>query len=387
MSTLEIQPAHQSRPLSFSYESIGMGGLALHSRHAFGWISRLADELVLIAYNSRPDITFPEAQLLISLRTSKELLTLTNGKTIYLKEALEGRGLSFSDEVTGLWVKPFLLENGSLFVESGRKLISKEGHWGEEKGEFVLFPQGGIPSRYNPVLQVFIKELKSARAFSQDLLVQKYGGKEYVDWREKIALEFLTASSTYACFVSKGDYLLYDGGEWRVVSYEKLVNDRPIAYVKSVSANGVEIEAWDETGFYPVSVKLEMEKPHRFQPKLETVPSGVRLKGGNAVSCAFGKRRMILKQGDWLLKTQTGWRHLKKAEEISQYLHHRLKGELFIFDSIEKEQGRQVIKGHLFDETRTQVQPIIVPIEGDKSSGKISRKRKSSSSHCERRVI
>ena len=53
-----------------------------------------------------------------------------------------------------------------------------------------------------------------------------------------------------------------------------------------------------------------------------------------------------------------------------------LKGELFIFDSIEKEQGRSVIKGNLFDETRTQVQPLMLPIDAEKPEGKTTRKRK-----------
>jgi hypothetical protein len=53
-----------------------------------------------------------------------------------------------------------------------------------------------------------------------------------------------------------------------------------------------------------------------------------------------------------------------------------LRGELFIFDSLEKEQGRMVMKGHLFDETRTVVQPLALPIDSEKPQGKSSRKRK-----------
>jgi hypothetical protein len=360
----------------FPYEAIGTGGLALHPRHALGWVSRLADELVLIAYNSRPDVESKDAKILVSLKNGKEQLTLPNGRTIFLKESEQGKGLHSSEDATSLWAKPILLENGAVLIEAGRKLISKDGKVGEEKGQFIVAGQGGVPPRYNSANQAFAKALKSGRVFPYDLLIQKYGGREYAAWREKAVIELSQEGSTYACFVSPGDYLLYENGEWRVCSLKELKSDRPIAQVKTISEKTVEMEAWDETGFCPLPLKFEMEKQGHSQLKAELMPAAIRLRSGTQVSCAFGKRRVILKQGDWLLKTSTGWRNLRRSEEIEQYLHHRLKGELLIFDSIEKEQGRSVMKGHLFDESRTQVQPLTLPIEADKTPGKASRKRK-----------
>jgi hypothetical protein len=369
----------------FAYESIGSGGLALKQRHALGWVSRIADEISLLAYNSRPDVQSDELKMLVSLKHGKELLTLPNGKLFYLKETQHGKGLSSSETATGLWIKPILLENGAVLMEVGRKFNVKEGNVLEERGEFMAVPQGA-PVRNQSVQQAFIKELKTARCFTQDLLIQKYGGREYASWRDKAILELIRGTSTYACFVSAGDFLLYDEGEWKVVSFEQLNNHQPVARVKSISAKGLEVEAWDDTGFYSVQVKIDVENPGRIHIKPETMLSGIRLRSGSAVSCAFGKRRVILKQGDWLLKTATGWRNLRRSDEIDHYLHHRLKGELFIFDSIEKEQGRLFMKGNLFDETRTQVQPLSLPIESDKSQGKTSRKRKSIAAAADRRA-
>jgi hypothetical protein len=360
----------------FPYEAIGNGALALRPRHALGWVSRLADELTLIAYNSRPDVDSQEAKILIALKNGKEQLTLANRSILYLKESEQGKGLHSSEIATGLWVKPLLLDNGAVLVEAGRKLVSKEGLAGEETGQFIVAQQGGIPARYNPAQQEYAKEIKAARGFSQDLLIHKYGGREYDAWKDRSVLEIAHGSSTYACFVTTGDYLLYEGEEWRVVSFEDLKNDDPVAYVRATSGKALEIEVWDETGFCPLQVKIEMEKQGRLQLKPEAMPSGIRSRSGMQVSCAFGKRRVILRQGDWLLKTPTGWRNLRKIEEIQQYLNHRLKGELFIFDAVEKEQGRSVMKGHLFDETRTQVQALTLPVDSEKSQSKAARKRK-----------
>jgi len=349
----------------------------LHPRHALGWVSRLSDEIILIAYNSRPDMDPRDADLLVSLKNGKEQFTLPNGHMLYLKESDQGKGLHLSEAPTGLCVKPILLDNGAVLVETVRKLTSSDGKILEEKGQFIVSPQGGVPSRYNSTGQRFVQELKSARGFAQDLLVQKYGDREFSAWKEKAALEITRDNGTYALFVSPGDYLLYEEGEWHVVAQSELIKERPAAQIMASTGKSLEIQAWDETGFYPLQIKIEMEKPARYQPKPEVLPSAIRLRSGTQVSCALGKRRIIVRQGDWLLKTATGWRNLRRSDEIENYLHHRLKGELLVFDAIEKEQGRTVMKGHMFDETRTQMHPLMINIDAEKAEGKAARKRKS----------
>ena len=77
-----------------------------------------------------------------------------------------------------------------------------------------------------------------------------------------------------------------------------------------------------------------------------------------------------------MLKTPTGWRNLRRKEEIESCLQHQIKGDLFIFDALEKEQGRWVLRGTLFDEMRTQVHTISVPIETEGKTGKNRKKRR-----------
>lgn len=361
---------------NFSYEAIGTGALALQPRYAFGWVSRIAQELVLIAYNSRPDVESKKATVVVSLNNGKEQMSYPNGSTIYLKEAQEGKALLVSEEPTNLWAKPILLDNGAVLIEAGRKFITQEGKAIDEKGQFVVPGQCGSSSRYSPSGESFAKALRAAKCYPKDLLIQKYGGSEYNGWSGKAVLELSRGNASYACFISSGDYLLYEGEEWRVCTYEELKGDSPIAYVKALTASAVEIDMWDESGYCPFQVKVDMEKPERAKIKPEIRPTTVRLRSGTQVSCAFGKKRMILRQGDWLLKTSSGWRNLRRREEIELFLYHRLKGDLLIFDSIEQEQGKYVMKGHIFDETRMQMHPITMPAVSDKAQGKSSRKRK-----------
>jgi hypothetical protein len=364
----------------FPYDAIGSGGLTLNPRPALGWICRIADELFLIAYNSRPDVSERHSNILLSLKQGKDPVEILNGKTLYLKESQEGRGLDVSYEATSLWVKPILLDNGSILVEAGRRLKSQDGLEGEEKGQFILNRKGAIPAMYSPVSSDFVSEIKDARLFGQDLFMQKYGGNEFSFFAQKSKLELSHPAGTYALFISAGDYLIYKEGEWQVAPLEEVSPEYAVAKIKSLSPRAAEIECWDRMGYHAQHIKLEMEKPARFHLKPDTLPSSIRLRSSSQVSCSFGKKRVILKQGDWLLKTKSGWRNLRRREEIEQCLQHRIKGELFIFDSIEKDQGKLMMKGHCFDESRTQVQPFSLPVDAEKNQIKTTRGKRTSPS-------
>jgi len=358
---------------SFALEAIGTGGTTLNPKMAYGWASRVADDFTVLAYNSRPDVAKREASLLVSLGRGREQRVIPNGKAFFLQERAEGKGLMFSEEQTSLQVQPVLLDNGNILVEVVRKLISKEGQLvREEKSEYYTLPKGMHAMEKGS----FVEELKTVRCLGSDMLIQKYGGSEFATWRDKIKIEFKKGSQNYACFVSSGDHLQYCDGEWRVVSLEKASRDLPLAYVKSATMRGVELQGWDDSGFFPLEIDVAAEQVVPLTVKLDAVPSALHLRSPTQVSCALGKKRMILKKGDWLLKTSIGWRRLSRKDELEACLYHRLKGELLIFDGIVKQQGQLVLSGHLFDENRTNVQPLSLLIESGKKADKSLKKRR-----------
>jgi hypothetical protein len=82
---------------------------------------------------------------------------------------------------------------------------------------------------------------------------------------------------------------------------------------------------------------------------------------------------MILKVGDWALKTGGRWKVLRKEEEKNAFLTGKLFGELFAFDQIGQKQGQKVIQGRLFNPGRTQVVAVELAAQ---STQKRSRKGK-----------
>ncbi len=360
----------------FSYEAIGSGALALNPQQTYGWVTEIARELLVIAHNSRPDVLQRESHLLVALKHSKEQKHILNGKTLYLDEGQQDRSLKFSEGPQSLWIKPILLDNGGVLVEVGRKLGALDAPHSEEKGQFVVQTNQTPGKSSSNFQQPFAKALKDARVWGIDQLIQKYGGREYAGWKEKYKLDFSHEGNPYACFVSTGDQLVWDKQRWRVVGPDEVTMGRPLALVKSVSSKGLDIGAWDESGFSSILLTLSLEHAPKFNGRVEGMPSALRLRTATQVSCLLGKKRLILRQGDWILKTSTGWRALRHSQDIEQCLNHQLRGELFIVDALEKEQGRWVLKIDAFDEMRTQIQSLRIPIEAEKKTAKSGKKRK-----------
>jgi hypothetical protein len=352
----------------YPLDSIGSGPLSLRPKIACGWMSRIAEELSLISFNSRPDVLQKDAKILVAAQGGKEQMIIPNGKMLFLQERSEGKGLEFSESATALWAKPILLDNGSVLVEAGRKLISKEGALvGEEKGEFIASLQKSATFRHQEGQITCLSELKKGIYLGQDPLIGLYGGKEYAEWKDKVKLEFSSEGRTYAVFVGLNDFLQFKDKEWRFVPQQAIDPHLPLAQTVAVSSKGVELQAWDESGFFCVSVAVDAaSKPGASGVTHDLLPGSLRMRSNTQVSCVLGKKRLILKKGDWLLKTAAGWRNLRRADEIEDCLFHRVKGELFIVDGIEKQQGKSVLQGHLFDPYRTAVNLIHLPIDVEK---------------------
>jgi hypothetical protein len=136
----------------------------------------------------------------------------------------------------------------------------------------------------------------------------------------------------------------------------------------------MEIQAWDEKGFSDFKVQLTLQPTTRSNAKIETALSLPRLRNTTQISCVLGKRRMILKKGDFVLKTAAGWHHVRTGQEMESCFKHRIKGDLFVFDGIEKEDGKMIAKGRFFDPMRTQFQTCSVPIAADKKKSNFHHK-------------
>lgn len=352
------------------YEAIGSGALELNPSPAWGWMTHLIRELVVLAHNSRPDVKEGEAKILLALSDRESPFEVESGKTLFLEEEEASKQLAIAKTPQSLWIKPILLDNGRVLIETGKKwghLNSSHGH--EEKGQFIVSEQA---SKKNLAKEEAFAVLRKGRGWGKDLLMQQYGGGEFASWRDRYKIEIPHGAGSYVLYVMQGDYLQWKDGVWTRVDRDRLLPECPVAMVQAASARGIELMAWNETGFDSMRVELPLEAPSRLTASGELIPSHLKLRTASQVSCLFGKKRMWLRPGDWVVKTATGWKGLRRQEELENCLHHRLRGELFIVDGLTKEAGnRWMLKGTLFNEMRTEMHPVSIPVESEnRSKGK-----------------
>ncbi len=329
--------------------AMSRGALALRRSFSCPFAYQLREELLVVGQNSRPDYLKNATEILVQLKTAQEKKIISVGNPIYLKK--EGEQLFFSSEPTDLSVMPQLSAEGELILKA------EKGQWTARASEELGFRLG---DRFRET-PTYARSFKEAKCWGLDPLFQHYAGPEHRGLREKHKIQFPEGF----LFVAQGDYLSWQEGRWSAVSLDKAKGE-PLARVKALGPKGVELEVWDESGFQKTLIKIDQAYLPKAIPHADQLPTGIRLRTSTQVACTLGKRRLILKEGDWLLRSSVGWRKLKTAQEIEDCLHHKIRGELFIFDELEKQQGKILLKGHLFDEMRTQMQFVQIPLMADK---------------------
>jgi hypothetical protein len=355
------QDMQQTAVVLYPYELIGSFALALNEYHTSSWARRIANELLVLGYNTRPDQQLP-ILIAFSLNRGKNSFIVQNEELIFLEESTEG--LARSEKKTSLWIQPILLSHGAILIKAFRQV-----HSTEQSAEFI-----SSSGSWQMPKDDFMQQLQNSSYLSFDLLIQHYGGPRFASWRDKGTLKCVNPMHSYACFVSEADLLVFKDQQWQVASLATKTQGLPLAQVKKLLPEHMQLEVWDEKGFCSSLIEVPLQKKKLKGTKLEIPFTKIRMRSSTQVSCSLGKKRLFLKQGDWLFKTPFGWHRLDKPKDIEDYVYHRLVAEVFIFDTIVKEKGCSFMKGTLFDDTRMQMQQVQLPIQTEKKEAKM-RKR------------
>lgn len=196
--------------------------------------------------------------------------------------------------------------------------------------------------------------------WAPDLFLNQWGGDEYRDLSAKHKVEI----DDKVYFLSVGDLLSWDEGQWKIgKSYEAV----PLAKLVSTFGQGMIFEVWDPSGYLSSSVNLSLQSSKAPQRAEEAITS-VRPRSPSEITCQLGKRRVIVKEGDWWVKTDRRWRSLRTADDLEAFLHHDIQGELFIFEKIENLKGKTILKGRCFDKMRTESLPLSLVVNTEKKS-------------------
>lgn len=365
----EFALAKRSDP-PFSHERIGAGPLALN-RDAFSPFATLMRELVVLGKNTRPDAKLQDTQILLGLCSAGQHCSIKSETPIFLDITLNDLGkieaIQFAKQPTEFWITSHDLDARSLLIEVGDSPLFAD----VEKKQFAL----EIPSCKQPQEgHAALCALQSARFIGYDAFFRIYAEKEhYRTLAQRQRVEFTGPEGSYILFLQPGDTLSWQEGKWQ----KGIDPNAMLSSIEQMGEQDMAFRVWDESGFHCTEVKVQKKRIEESLPRIENFLSGARRRTKTQVTALLGGKRVILKPGDWFIQTKNGWRNLHSLADIEAYLDYKLTGVLFVFDEIQTAaDGKPVLVGHLFNETRTMTDIFVVAVYQDSALQKGNQKRK-----------
>lgn len=167
--------------------------------------------------------------------------------------------------------------------------------------------------------------------------------------------------------LSPRNWLIYNGESWEQQEVLSPEEKRPIARVVGVGET-LTLEEWEGNRYYQVALSPALLPVWKCRP--EELFTSLRVRSENQVSCMLEKQCLVLRTGDWVCKRGGKWKVLRKKEERESFQRGEIEGELFLFEQIEMRQGQKIIRGTLFDPSRTQMTPVELAVSSPRKKGK-----------------
>ena len=191
------------------------------------------------------------------------------------------------------------------------------------------------------------RDLAEARFWGQDLLREKYGDSTPVQRME---------IGTDAIDCAPNDWLIFKDRKWQKISDLEKSEGLPIAHVKTASPQALEMEGWDGTSHIRLKMPISPLPPLKIRG--EELFSQLRVRSEKQISCIMDKQCLILRAGDWVVRSANRWKIVRKKEEKALFLEGKIVGELFVLDRIDSKGAVKSIAGQCFSARRTQALPI-----------------------------
>ncbi len=332
----------------------------------------LRGEVVLLGVNRRPDADPRQQVIHLLLNSSQESFSLPVLKRAYLKFERTGLAGSYalsSDEVeTNLWISPNLTPDGEVSIDlamrsQGGEVIaipSEHAHF-TVKERAAGFGERSFMLGSHRVDSGLLARLR-ARWFGQDLFLTDHGGEEYPEAKGRERIDFGEGEECYSCFVAAGDSLVWKGNKWHNLKDGESSDSYPLLYVSKVGEKQIAFDLWDPEGKAALPLVLMRGREMWMPPYLKDLLRFVAAKTWSQFVLIAAEERLIVSPSSWLLLTEKGWQEIKGRAEIDDFIAGRLSGELLVLNGIGRREGRQVLKGHLYNTSRSEMQDFEMPL-------------------------
>lgn len=348
----------------------------------------LREEILYYGKNIRPDLKEGKSLFFIGLKNQEEVITIEENKPLYLAytptilsvEYPQLGGTPFwgdsKDAPQGVYSFSPNNQPTALSIE-----LRNVKHEGQVHVKLLLIDENKVEIKGEEALASFCLNLKNlskasswelnkhrvdgtllvrqkARFTGEDLFLQMHGGEEYAALHGHFRIDFLGSELPYSCFVQEGDFLIWENEKWIVVDSRMVTHNKPLLVVKKIEERMINFELWNEIGNQKISLNLMRLRDHQPLPPIDTEFHFIQAKTWTQFIVECRGEKMTLRPNDWLLLTEEGWQLLDSVEKIDSYVAHIIQGPLFVVGKLKKEEGGQVLSGHLFNTMRSEVTEV-----------------------------
>ncbi len=384
------------------FQEIGDGLCALKWVPPQMQLPDLRNELQFFGKNGRPDSLPGKSSFHLCLKGSQEKTLAQEGERLYLvyqgtfftkerKAAVNGETISqagrpiwgdvapkndsldknlyvFSpgNQPTPLWLE--VHARGESAVDVKLSMLDEKGALVTAPNDLHIFQLQALDHGKTQVLgwdlgglrvDTTLLSRQRARWVGQDMFLKLHGGDEFAHSVDKERIDFFDGPNHCSCFVGPGDFIVWRNQRWEVAKSAEETQQLPLLYVKKIEDKIMTFELWDPEGRGKVILSLIRTKDHQGLPNIsqEIKFVGAKTWAQFIVECKTGGR-LTLRPHDWLVLTSEGWTKLDTPSQIDAFVNQTITGPLFILDEMAKKNGRQVLCGHLFNTTRTEVEEV-----------------------------
>lgn len=368
-----------------AYQAIGKNCFELQFTPIALQLPDLRNYLTYCGKNGRPDAQKDNHALhFLFLHNAAPTSILANEKTYleYDKTKTPSQYIfSPGNQETSLWIEPSSQGNEAIV-----NVFMKN-----EEGEIIREPSSSATFRLpekdmmkgNKTWELgkwrvdgSLLARQRARWMGQDQFLERHGGDEFGHLKNKHRIDFTTEEDeVYSIFVGLNDNLIWTDDQWKMVKPGDDTLSAPLMVVKKVEERIMSFELWDVGGKNKIVLNLiknhEAWLPQDIQKTFKFLGARTR----SQYIFELDKQRIFISPKDWLLQTEDGWVKLASAQQIDDYVDGRLKGILFVFGGLEKNESGQMLKGIMYNHSRTDSQEIEIPIQQVGKRTQISDKK------------
>lgn len=359
-----------------AYDAIGEPVLVLEYQPPRLQLPDLRQQVSYYGQNNRPDVNPNNALLHFGLGSKgTDTSSVASNQPLYLVyQKDDGAGsykFSPNNEKTALWIEADAVDKDAnirvhMLDENGEEVKSPQAYAAFQLKEKEFARYGGCAWEIGKWrVDGTILARQRARWYGIDKFLERHGGDEYADIAGKNRVDFGEKDDTYSVYIGEGTALIWDGIRWKSVIPGEKSRGYPLLVVKKVEDRLMNLELWDPEGNKKIALNLlkstETWVPTNIQKDFKFLGARTR----SQFVFEVDDEKMLLSPHDWLLLTSDGWRKLNSAEDVDAYVDREETGTLFVFDGIDRLGDQQVLKGALYNPSRTQVQELELPVQKD----------------------